>query len=66
MLPDIPVLLVRGLSSDVVSDASVASFKRQLPRLRVVDVQGAGHMVAGIRNDVFNDCIIEFVKDVFA
>ncbi|HKX88004.1 MAG TPA: alpha/beta hydrolase [Sphingopyxis sp.] len=61
-LPDLPVLLVRGLSSDVVSDASVAAFRRRLPWLDVADIAGAGHMVAGDRNDVFNDAIIAFSR----
>lgn len=61
-LPDIPVLLVRGLSSDVVSDASIRAFRARLPRLQVADIAGAGHMVAGDRNDLFNDAIIEFSK----
>lgn len=59
-LPALPVLLVRGLSSDVVSDAGVASFRLQLPRLEVLDVAGAGHMVAGDRNDAFNDGVLAF------
>ena len=61
-LPDLPVLLVRGLSSDVVSDASVAAFRGRLPRLDVADIAGAGHMVAGDRNDIFNDAIIAFSR----
>lgn len=61
-LPDLPVLLVRGLSSDVVSDASVAAFRRRLPWLEVADIAGAGHMVAGDRNDIFNDAIIAFSR----
>lgn len=61
-LVDIPVLLVRGLSSDVVSDAGIAAFRRQVPRLEILDVQGAGHMVAGDRNDAFNDGVIAFAK----
>lgn len=28
----------------------------------VVDVAGAGHMVAGDRNDAFNDAVIRFVS----
>ncbi len=58
---DVPLLLVRGLASDVVSDASVAAFRRQAPRLEVVDVGGAGHMVAGDRNDAFSKGVIEFL-----
>ncbi|WP_411340894.1 alpha/beta hydrolase [Sphingopyxis sp. J-6] len=61
-LVDIPVLLVRGLSSDVVSEAGIAAFRRQVPRLEILDVQGAGHMVAGDRNDAFNDGVIAFAK----
>jgi pimeloyl-ACP methyl ester carboxylesterase len=63
-LPDLPVLLVRGLSSDVVSDAGIAAFRSLLPRLDVLDVAGAGHMVAGDRNDAFNEAIMAFVRRV--
>jgi len=65
-LPDVPVLLVRGMSSDVVSEAGVAAFRRQVPRLEILDVQGAGHMVAGDRNDAFNAGVIAFAKRVLA
>lgn len=57
-----PVLLVRGLSSDVVSEAGIAAFRRQVPRLEILDVAGAGHMVAGDRNDAFNEGVITFAK----
>ncbi|WP_375383083.1 alpha/beta fold hydrolase [uncultured Sphingomonas sp.] len=60
--PDLPVLLVRGLGSDVVSDNGVAAFRRLLPELEVVDVAGAGHMVAGDRNDAFNAGVIAFLQ----
>lgn len=60
--PDLPVLLVRGLSSDVVSDAGVEAFRATLPWLELVDVAGAGHMVAGDRNDAFNDAVIGFAR----
>jgi pimeloyl-ACP methyl ester carboxylesterase len=58
----LPVLLVRGLSSDVVSDAGVAAFRDALPRLETVNVAGAGHMVAGDRNDAFNEAVVAFSK----
>lgn len=61
-LTDIPVLLVRGLSSDVVSEAGIEAFRRQMSRLEVLDVLGAGHMVAGDRNDAFNDGVIAFAR----
>ncbi|WEK40014.1 MAG: alpha/beta hydrolase [Candidatus Brevundimonas colombiensis] len=56
-----PFLLVRGLHSDVVSDAGVASFRALMSDLEVVDVAGAGHMVAGDRNDAFNAGVIDFL-----
>lgn len=58
---DLPLLLVRGLRSDVVSDAGVAAFQAMMPQLEVVDVAGAGHMVAGDRNDAFNRGVIDFL-----
>jgi pimeloyl-ACP methyl ester carboxylesterase len=60
----IPVLLVRGLQSDVVSDAGVAAFRVILPRLQVVDVAGAGHMVAGDHNDAFAGGVMAFLSTV--
>jgi pimeloyl-ACP methyl ester carboxylesterase len=58
----VPTLLVRGLLSDIVSDTGVAEFRQQLPRLEVYDVSGAGHMVAGDKNDAFNRGVIEFLR----
>jgi pimeloyl-ACP methyl ester carboxylesterase len=55
------VMLVRGLNSDVVSEAGVNAFRAQLPDLEIADVGGAGHMVAGDRNDAFNASVIEFL-----
>jgi pimeloyl-ACP methyl ester carboxylesterase len=57
----IPTLLVRGMESDIVSPSAVAEFRKCLPNLEVVDVAGAGHMVAGDKNDVFNHGVIEFL-----
>lgn len=57
----IPTLLVRGRMSDIVSDQSVRELRELIPHAEVVDIAGAGHMVAGDRNDVFNDAVIEFV-----
>ena len=59
---DLPVLVVRGLKSDVVSDAGIAAFRALLPGLQVADVRGAGHMVAGDRNDAFTDAVVDFLE----
>lgn len=60
----IPTMLVRGRMSDIVSDESVRELRELIPHAEVVDVAGAGHMVAGDRNDAFNDAVIDFVGRV--
>jgi pimeloyl-ACP methyl ester carboxylesterase len=58
----IPTLLVRGLESDIVTEAAVTDFRAHLPQLEVFDVSGAGHMVAGDKNDAFNQGVFEFMQ----
>jgi pimeloyl-ACP methyl ester carboxylesterase len=58
----VPTLLVRGLKSDVVSDAGVADLQRRIPQLEVFNVAEAGHMVAGDKNDLFNQAVSRFLE----
>jgi pimeloyl-ACP methyl ester carboxylesterase len=58
----VPTLLVRGRMSDIVSDQSVRELQELIPHAEVVDIADAGHMVAGDKNDVFSDAVIEFVQ----
>ncbi len=58
---DLPIVLVRGLQSDVVTDRTVAEFRARIPLIETVDVSGAGHMVAGDRNDAFIEAIVGFL-----
>lgn len=58
----VPTLLVRGMESDIVSPSAIAELKQCLPSLEVFDVAGAGHMVAGDKNDAFNRGVIDFLK----
>lgn len=62
----IPTLLIRGAQSDVVGDAEVARFRQLLPSAECITVAGAGHMVAGDRNDAFNSGILDFIARVEA
>jgi peroxiredoxin len=62
MVDDIPVLLVRGRMSDLVSADKAAAFCSRFPSVELVDVSGAGHMVAGDRNDAFTAAVIEFLE----
>jgi pimeloyl-ACP methyl ester carboxylesterase len=59
----LPVLLVRGRQSDVLSEAGARHLQALVPHARSVDVAGAGHMVAGDRNDVFNDAVVAFLEE---
>jgi peroxiredoxin len=56
-----PVLLVRGRVSDLLSAAGAQEFLAMVPQAEFVDVEGAGHMVAGDRNDAFNSAIVDFL-----
>jgi pimeloyl-ACP methyl ester carboxylesterase len=58
----IPALLVRGLESDVVTDHGVADLKNRIPQLELFDVAGAGHMVAGDKNDAFSSGVFDFLR----
>jgi non-heme chloroperoxidase len=57
----IPALLVRGRESDILSDEGVREFLSHLPNADYVDVGGAGHMVAGDRNDAFTEAVRAFL-----
>lgn len=58
----VPTLLVRGMESDIVSEESIAEFRVHTPHLEVCDVLAAGHMVAGDRNDAFNEGVARFLR----
>ena len=58
----VPTLLVRGRMSDIVSEDGVRELRELIPHAEVVDVAGAGHMVAGDRNDAFNGSVTEFIE----
>ena len=60
----VPTLLVRGRVSDLLSEAGARELLELVPHARLVDVAGAGHMVAGDRNDAFNDAVVTFLDDV--
>ena len=57
----LPTLLVRGGLSDILTEEGAQSFLALCPASEYVNVTGAGHMVAGDRNDVFAGAVIEFL-----
>jgi len=63
----VPMLLVRGGNSDVVGTDEAGALLRVAPQAQAIDVAGAGHMVAGDRNDVFSSAVADFlIKNVRA
>jgi len=60
----LPTLLVRGRVSDLLSEEGAQELLELVPHAQLVDVAGAGHMVAGDRNDLFNDAVVSFLESV--
>jgi len=58
----VPIHLVRGRMSELVSDSSVEAFKALAPHAHYTDVAGARHMVAGDQNDIFTTAISGFLR----
>ena len=58
----IPVMLIRGKLSDVVSLEGVEHFLATVPNAEFVELSNAGHTAAGDDNDAFSDVVVGFVK----
>jgi pimeloyl-ACP methyl ester carboxylesterase len=58
---EIPALLVRGASSELVQEAHAREFLDLVPHAEYADVSGARHMVAGDQNDQFSEAILGFL-----
>lgn len=61
---DVPVLLVSGGRSDLVTDQTVAHFLELAPHARHVQLPQATHMVAGDDNDAFTGTLLNFLSDL--
>ncbi|MHC9292247.1 alpha/beta fold hydrolase [Mycobacterium sp. LTG2003] len=57
----IPILLIRGKLSDVVSTEGVQDFLEKVPAAEFVELSDAGHTAAGDDNDAFSAVVVEFV-----
>ncbi|HKT84731.1 MAG TPA: alpha/beta hydrolase [Novosphingobium sp.] len=53
-----PVVLVRAELSSIVTDESVALFRKLTPQLEVVVAHGVGHMFTGNQNDAFAETLL--------
>ena len=63
---DIPVLLVSGGRSDLVTRRTVEHFLELAPHAHHVQLPDATHMVAGDDNDAFTDTLVHFLHDLAA
>lgn len=59
---DLPIHLIRGGLSELVSLEAALAFVKTLKRGAFTDVADAGHMVAGDRNDIFFDAVAAFLE----
>jgi pimeloyl-ACP methyl ester carboxylesterase len=57
----IPILLIRGKLSDVVSPQGVEDFLAKVPHAEFVELSDAGHTAAGDDNDAFSDAVVDFL-----
>jgi pimeloyl-ACP methyl ester carboxylesterase len=57
----LPTLLVRGGMSDFLSEDGARAFLDLCPHSEFVNVSGAGHMIAGDRNDIFGAAVVDFL-----
>jgi pimeloyl-ACP methyl ester carboxylesterase len=58
----VPVLLIRGKLSDVVSPEGVKDFLEKVPHAEFVELSDAGHTAAGDDNDAFTQAVVQFVS----
>jgi pimeloyl-ACP methyl ester carboxylesterase len=58
----IPILLIRGKLSDVVSPEGVRDFLAKVPSAEFVELSDAGHTAAGDDNDAFSAAVVAFVN----
>jgi pimeloyl-ACP methyl ester carboxylesterase len=59
---EIPILLIRGKLSDVVSAEGVEDFLAKVPAAAFVELSEAGHTAAGDDNDAFSEVVVRFVN----
>lgn len=58
----VPMMLIRGRLSDVVSEENARELLAIAPHTEYIDLEGAAHMVAGDKNDAFTRSVLDFVQ----
>lgn len=60
----VPVHLIRGRMSELVSAESAKAFLASVPSAKFTDIADAGHMIAGDQNDAFIDAVASFINSL--
>jgi pimeloyl-ACP methyl ester carboxylesterase len=58
----LPLHLIRGASSDLVSEEAVTHLRQLVPHSEYTDIANATHMVVGDSNDAFSAAILNFLS----
>lgn len=58
----VPMMLVHGTKSEIVTAEGAERFRQMLPDAQVIPIEGAHHMVAGDDNDAFIDAMLPFLR----
>ena len=53
---------MRGGLSDILTEEGAQEFIETCPHAEYVNVTDAAHMVAGDRNDIFSEAVVEFLQ----
>jgi pimeloyl-ACP methyl ester carboxylesterase len=61
---DVPILLVRGMQSEIVGEEDAEAFRKLVPDAEYVDIPEAAHMVAGDKNDAFSAAVTSFLDRI--
>jgi pimeloyl-ACP methyl ester carboxylesterase len=61
----VPTMLVRGRSSELVTEELAAEFLALVPHADHASIAGARHMVAGDRNTIFAGAVLDFLARRF-
>jgi pimeloyl-ACP methyl ester carboxylesterase len=57
----VPLLLLHGGLSDVVSEEGIRAFGELAPTSRIVTISSAAHTAAGDENDALTEAVLDFV-----
>ena len=61
---DLPVMLIRGAASDVVTEDGMARFRALVPHVQTVEIVAAGHMIVGDENLLVNRSLLAFFSGI--